>query len=157
MHKHHIIPVHMGGTNDPSNFVEVTVEEHAELHFALYLEHGRWQDWLAAHGLAGLIDREEMAKKAVSLSRKGKAPWNKGIKTGPNPKVSEARRKIEANRVWTEEQKEKCREAGRKNKGRKRPDLAKRNRQTKAAEVAKRPRDSNGRFIKCTNTESKKS
>ena len=30
-HKHHIIPKHMGGSNDPSNIAELTVEEHIEV------------------------------------------------------------------------------------------------------------------------------
>ena len=51
-HKHHIIPKHMGGTDDPSNLVELTVEEHAEAHRKLFEEHGRWQDELAWKGLA---------------------------------------------------------------------------------------------------------
>ena len=29
-HKHHIIPKHIGGTDDPSNLVDLTIEEHAE-------------------------------------------------------------------------------------------------------------------------------
>ena len=29
MHSHHIIPKHIGGTDDPSNIIELTVEEHA--------------------------------------------------------------------------------------------------------------------------------
>jgi hypothetical protein len=49
----------MGGTDDPTNLYECTVEEHAELHLALYLEHGRWQDWVACQGLAGIIGHEE--------------------------------------------------------------------------------------------------
>jgi hypothetical protein len=32
IHKHHIIPKHAGGTNDPSNLVELTIEQHAEAH-----------------------------------------------------------------------------------------------------------------------------
>jgi len=31
-HIHHIIPKHMGGTDEESNLVELTVEEHAEAH-----------------------------------------------------------------------------------------------------------------------------
>jgi hypothetical protein len=31
-HKHHIIPRHAGGTDDSSNIIELTVEEHAEEH-----------------------------------------------------------------------------------------------------------------------------
>lgn len=37
-HKHHIIPKYMGGTDDPSNLVEVTVEQHALLHKQLWKE-----------------------------------------------------------------------------------------------------------------------
>lgn len=55
-HKHHVVPRHMGGTDSPENLAEVTIEEHANLHLAMYLEHGRWQDWYAAWGLAGSID-----------------------------------------------------------------------------------------------------
>ena len=29
-HKHHIIPKHMGGNDDPSNLIELTVEEQSE-------------------------------------------------------------------------------------------------------------------------------
>lgn len=61
-HIHHIIPKYMGGTDDPTNLIEVTVEEHAELHFASYLKYGRWQDWVAANGLAGIIGHEEAVR-----------------------------------------------------------------------------------------------
>ena len=50
-HKHHIIPKHAGGTDDPSNIVELTVEEHAEAHRKLYEKYGRWQDLSAWKGL----------------------------------------------------------------------------------------------------------
>ena len=56
----------MGGTDEPSNIMECSVEEHAELHFALYLEHGRWQDWYAAMGLAGIIGKEEIVREQQS-------------------------------------------------------------------------------------------
>ena len=46
-HKHHIVPRHMGGTDDESNLVELTVEEHALAHLFLYeLRMGEWQDKL---------------------------------------------------------------------------------------------------------------
>ena len=40
MHKHHIVPKHAGGTNNPENLIELTVEEHAEAHRILYEENG---------------------------------------------------------------------------------------------------------------------
>ena len=66
-HNHHIIPRHMGGTDDPSNLVRLTVEEHALAHKKLYEEHGRHEDWLAWKGLEGFIGKEEIH---AELSRK---------------------------------------------------------------------------------------
>ena len=64
-HKHHIIPKHMGGSDDESNLLELSVEEHAEAHRLLYEQHGHWQDKLAWKGLSGQIGREEI----ISLRR----------------------------------------------------------------------------------------
>lgn len=57
-HKHHIIPKHAGGTDDPSNLILLTVEEHAEAHRLLYEEHGRLQDYYAWKGLSGQISMD---------------------------------------------------------------------------------------------------
>ena len=62
-HKHHIIPRHMGGTDDPSNLIELTIEEHAEAHRKLYEEHGRHQDKRAWMGLAKLMTGEEIIRE----------------------------------------------------------------------------------------------
>jgi hypothetical protein len=43
-HLHHIVSKHMGGTDDPSNLIELTVEEHAEAHRKLFEQDGCWQD-----------------------------------------------------------------------------------------------------------------
>lgn len=59
-HKHHIIPRHAGGSDDSSNLVELTIEDHAEAHRLLYIEHGRWEDRLAWLGLSGQIGKEEI-------------------------------------------------------------------------------------------------
>ncbi len=71
-HKHHIIPKHAGGTDDPSNIVELTIEEHAEAHRILYEEHGRWQDKLAWRALSGQIGKEEIIRTKCSEAMKGK-------------------------------------------------------------------------------------
>ena len=59
LHKHHIIPKHAGGTDDPSNLIYLTVEEHAEAHKLLFEQYGRWQDELAWKGLLKLVTHDE--------------------------------------------------------------------------------------------------
>ena len=96
-HKHHIIPRHAGGTDEPSNLVEVSVEEHAELHLALYLEHGRWQDFYAYQLLAKEVGRE-------------KAFYEMRVIAGSKPMTEEGKRKLSETlkgKVISEEQK-KC-------------------------------------------------
>ena len=46
-HKHHIIPRHMGGTDDADNLVVVTVEQHALLHKQLWEDLGNIKDYYA--------------------------------------------------------------------------------------------------------------
>jgi hypothetical protein len=110
-HTHHIIPRHAGGTDDPSNLVELTIEEHAEAHKQLYEQYGRWQDLVAYRGLQGLITEEERieimyaarrgggnffygkkhteeTKRKISENRKGK---------GTSPKSLETRKKMSEN------------------------------------------------------------
>lgn len=33
---HHIIPKHMGGSDDPNNLIELIVDKHAEAHLKLH-------------------------------------------------------------------------------------------------------------------------
>jgi hypothetical protein len=70
-HKHHIIPRHVGGTDDPSNIVELTIEEHAEAHRILYEKYGRNEDKWAWLGLSGQIGKDEILK-LISMAQKGK-------------------------------------------------------------------------------------
>jgi len=70
-HKHHIIPKHMGGSDDSSNLIELTVEEHAEAHKKLYEEHGYLQDKLAWQGLLGLISTADIVHTLQSEGLKG--------------------------------------------------------------------------------------
>ena len=141
----------MGGTDDPSNLIELSVEEHAEAHRKLYEEHGCWEDRVAYQALGGIIGKEEIISQVLSESGKrggakgkGRVAWNKGKKLGPNEKL----REYNKTRVYSEEQKERMRaggvNAGKKTKGRKRPDLAERNKKRKGLNI---PRDENGRFV----------
>ena len=55
-HKHHIVPKYEGGSDDPSNLVELTVTQHAMWHFAEWQRKGREEDRLAWKGLSGHTD-----------------------------------------------------------------------------------------------------
>lgn len=81
LHKHHIIPRHMGGSDDPDNLVEVTVERHALLHKQLWEDLGYEEDYIAWRCLSGQISSQEAIREAVKLSAKKR----KGVKRGPLP------------------------------------------------------------------------
>jgi hypothetical protein len=87
----------MGGTDDPSNLIELSVEEHAEAHKKLFEEHGHWQDYLAWQGLSKIIPREELISMVQSeaakerLRNKGN-PFS-GIQTPGNFAINEEFRK----------------------------------------------------------------
>lgn len=49
----------MGGTDDPTNLVKLTVEEHAEAHRVLYEQHGNKFDHIAYMALSRQIGVEE--------------------------------------------------------------------------------------------------
>ena len=161
-HKHHIIPKHAGGTDDPSNIVELTIEEHAEAHRLLYEEHGRWQDRVAWLGLSGQIGKEEIiqmkcseagkswlgrthseeSKRKISEATIGKVPWNKG-KTGvyseeTKGKLSEAHK----GKIFSEEHRGKLSEAG---KGRKLSEETRR--KISEAKIGKTPTEETKRKI----------
>jgi len=67
----------MGGSDDPSNLIELTIEEHAQAHLDLYNEHGWHQDLVAYRMLLGQIDKaeaiKELQKKPKSIAWKKKA------------------------------------------------------------------------------------
>jgi len=96
----------MGGTDDPSNLVEVTIEQHAALHEQLWEEFGFWEDELAWKGLSQMIDRQEIISQVISNTHRGKkiseetkrkmsdaSPW-KGKKRNPETikKMSDAKK-----------------------------------------------------------------
>lgn len=88
-HKHHIIPRHIGGTDDPSNIIELTIEEHAEAHRILYEQHGRWQDKLAWQGLAGLIGKDELLAELCSSKGERHPFFGKNRTDATKQKISE--------------------------------------------------------------------
>jgi len=66
-HKHHIIPKHMGGSNDPSNLIELSVEEHSQAHLELYEEYGKKENLCAYYMLSGKSQDPEFKKMVCSL------------------------------------------------------------------------------------------
>jgi hypothetical protein len=96
-HKHHIIPKHAGGTDDPSNLVELSVDDHAEAHRKLYEEYGRWQDYVAWQGLAKLSPKEELVRirqrEAAKLRHQLHLNPFTGIRTEHNFAVNEEHQK----------------------------------------------------------------
>jgi len=69
-HIHHIIPRHIGGTDDPSNLIELSVEEHAEAHRVLYEQYGREEDRMAWLALSGQASKKEVCTLGYKLGRK---------------------------------------------------------------------------------------
>jgi len=50
----------MGGSDDPSNIIRLSVAEHAEAHKKLFETHGQWEDELAWKALTGQISEAEI-------------------------------------------------------------------------------------------------
>ena len=63
----------MGGTDDPNNLVELTVEEHAEAHKLLYEKYQCWQDYVAWQGLSKLTENFDAAKESMRQGGKNGA------------------------------------------------------------------------------------
>jgi hypothetical protein len=76
----------MGGTDDPDNLIELTIEEHAESHRKLWEQHGRYQDYYAWQGLSGQIGKEELIREIQSIANS-------------KPKTEETKEKIRRYRL----------------------------------------------------------
>jgi hypothetical protein len=103
----------MGGTDDPSNLIELTVEEHAEAHRKLFEQYGHWQDEIAWKGLAGIIPKAEIVRSLQSEAGKS----GRGKKMEPQS-PDHIKKRIESRRGWkhTDESKQKMRIASIGNK-----------------------------------------
>jgi len=98
----------MGGTDDPSNIIMLSVKEHAIAHAKLYLQHGKIEDYLAYKGLRSQIGKEEMFRERSrigGLNNKGKSKSkehcikiSKAHKSNPpifnHPHTTESKNKI---------------------------------------------------------------
>ena len=91
----------MGGTDDASNLIELTIEEHAEAHRKLWEEHGKWQDEIAWKTLSGQISRAEAIKliqsrpKSEETKQKMRKPKSESHKKNMSkPRTEEHKRNI---------------------------------------------------------------
>ena len=87
-HIHHIVPKHMGGSDDKSNLITLTIEEHAMAHKALYEEHGKKQDYIAWKSLLKQMDEPERQMELSSVG--GKNNMNKPKSEEHKAKIAEA-------------------------------------------------------------------
>ena len=89
----------MGGTDDPSNLIELTVEEHAEAHRKLFEEHRSTYDFVAWKALSGQITADEARRLAVIATWTGRNHTEEA-----KEKIREARKKQDSSGwKWNEE------------------------------------------------------
>lgn len=71
----------MGGTDDPSNLIELTVEEHANAHMKLYEQYRKVEDLCAYYMLSGKNQDPEFVTMQKHIAGKGsqKARKNRGL------------------------------------------------------------------------------
>ena len=84
-HRHHVVPRHAGGTDDPSNMTcSLTIEEHAEHHRYRYEMLGEWQDLFAYRGLLGMLNKTEIIKESISHKGRRNPMYGKTGHKNPN-------------------------------------------------------------------------
>ncbi len=83
----------MGGTNDQSNIVELTIAEHADAHNLLYCLHGKYQDKQAERLLLNWDTFEESQKGMLDYGRT--LAWESSKK----PKSVEHRKKLSESKL----------------------------------------------------------
>ena len=89
----------MGGTDDPSNIVELTIEEHAEAHRKLFEEHGNTYDFVAWKALSGQISSDDARRLAAIAAWKGRSHTEES-----KEKIREARKNQNSSGWrWSEE------------------------------------------------------
>ena len=83
-HKHHIVPKHLGGTDELSNIIEVSITQHAMWHYASWCLHKKREDFIAWKGLSGQYNKQEVIREVQLLgaSKGGKTSGNKHRETG---------------------------------------------------------------------------
>lgn len=70
LHRHHIVPRHMGGSDSPENIAYLSVEDHAEAHRVLWERYNKEEDYIAWKALSGQLTKADSTKKAIINSNK---------------------------------------------------------------------------------------
>lgn len=87
-HRHHIVPRHAGGSDNETNIVLLTVEEHAEAHHLLFQQYGRQEDFIAWRGLAGIINKQELVLEIQKLAgSRSNANWKRNPKAQKHAEI----------------------------------------------------------------------
>jgi hypothetical protein len=94
-HKHHLVPKYLGGSDDPSNLVEVSVTQHAMFHFCNWQLCGNEQDRIAWMGLSKQISEQEAIHLACQLG--GRSNLGKTKNPEHKSKISQTIRELMAN------------------------------------------------------------
>lgn len=74
----------MGGSDDPSNLVQLTIEEHADAHRKLWEEYNLLEDFIAWKALSGQISSSEARILAVKSALTGKTQSKEHIEKRSN-------------------------------------------------------------------------
>ena len=86
LHRHHVIPIHAGGTDDDDNIVYLTVDEHIQAHLDLYEKYGKEADQDAASLLLACKyranDEVKMENYKRSCARGGKGAHKVKLENG---------------------------------------------------------------------------
>ena len=93
-HKHHIIPKHAGGTDDPDNIIRLTIPEHADAHRLLYEQYGRLGDKMAWLMLSGKTEEGELARQELCQTPEYRAKMSAALTGHSTSTIARAKMSI---------------------------------------------------------------
>jgi hypothetical protein len=92
---HHILPRSLGGSNDPSNLIRLTAEDHLFAHLLLAKIHGG-KMWIAVQAMCCLVNenRKKLGKvfgrrRMYGFVRRSLVKYYREVLSGPNGKIAD--------------------------------------------------------------------
>lgn len=76
LHKHHIIPKHSGGSDEPDNFTYLTVREHIIAHFLLWKIHNNSNDLRSMNMLGANLTFQQRQAIGIFCKENGIGIWS---------------------------------------------------------------------------------